>query len=335
MTTCPHFALSEIPSCIALTSGVYANVQAFIAGNLPVREIRTLFPLVVAGCLTRDAESNSIKVNREKCIGCGFCIAGCPSRSFALIDSIQPNSQCGSGFKFSSDHFKLLKSDNISNQVFPKLSIAVTDNKSAEHQSISNFTGSDEVKNLSPWAAQLASYICGEESQVALEVHIEIEGMPRAGRLDVCVRSEHGFFIFESKKNFKSMMIENRIFDQILDYRYEIDQIKADHVPQSQRRLFTLIGGEETDLFPENHPECSSFDLEASKRLFEWLQKNNGKVVSAQGLLWLAFRDFTKQNQPSVEVLKTFYSDSSAMILTSRGQVQAHRGSFSLKTLPT
>jgi ferredoxin len=333
MSSCPHFSIAQIPSCLALTSAVFKDAKSFVTGGKSVREIQTLFPLIAAGCISRDLENNSIRVNSSKCIGCGFCIAGCPSRSFALTDSMVPISRCGSGLKVSTELVEFHKSDNLSDRVFLKLSTALTHAKSIENQSFASFTSSDEVKNLSPWAAQIAAYICGEQSEIGLEVNIDIEDKPRAGRLDVCIRSEHGVFIFESKKSFKSMMTEDRIFDQFLDYRLELDQISSDADVNPLCHLFVLIGGDETDLFPLDHPDCSSFDADNSRRMYKWLMENNAKMISAQGLLWLAFRDFSNQSPSSIEVLKSFYLNSSAHVLTSRGCVCLERGNLIFKNL--
>ena len=326
MPLCPHFDNSEVQSCLALTSSVFKNAKSFLTWGKATKDMQTLFPLISDGCITRESEGNSIIINKKKCIGCGFCIAGCPSHSFSLASSMVPRNQCGSGLSVSNAVENLFTSVNFSDDVFEKLSFAVSDTTSSGRQSISKFTSSNEVRNLSPWAAQIASYICGSDSEVALEVPIEIEGKPRAGRLDVCVRSGSGVFIFESKKSFKSMISENRIFDQMLDYRFEIERIINDGDSLPESHLFILIGGDETDLFPEPHPECSSFDKDASSRMFEWLSINNEKVITAQGLLWLAFRDFTKQVPPSVEVLKSFHSETSALVLTSRGTLCVENG---------
>ena len=333
MPSCPHFVIAQVPSCLALTSSVFKDAKSFVTGGKSVRQIQTLFPLIAAGCISRDLENNAIRVNSSKCIGCGFCIAGCPSHSFALTDSMKPISQCGSGLKISSELVQLYKSDNSSDDVFLKLSSALAYGRSIEQQSLSNFTSSDEVRNLSPWAAQIASFICGKQSEIGLEVNIDIEGKPRAGRLDVCIRSKNGVFIFESKKSFKSMMIEDRIFNQFLDYRLELDQISSEDDVNPRCHLFVLIGGDETDLFPLDHPDCSSYDADESRRMYRWLKENNAKIVSAQGLLWLAFRDFSGQSPSSVDVLKSFYSDSSAYILTSRGFVCLENGVLIFKTL--
>ena len=333
MATCPHFANSEIQSCLALTSSVFKNARSFIAGEKASRKMQTLFSLIEGGCITREIEGNSITVNKAKCIGCGFCISGCPSHSFSVANSLVPSNQCGNGLSISSAGTQLFSKDNFSDDVFRKLSNTMSDPKSSGQQSVAKFTSSDEVRNLSPWAAQIAGYICGSNSEVALEVNIEIEGKRRAGRLDVCVRSESGVFIFESKKSFKSMITEGRIFDQFLDYRLEIEKICAVSSRHSESHLFILVGGDETDFFPEDHPECSSFDRDASKRTFNWLTVNNGKVITAHGLLWLAFRDLTKQEPRSVEVLKRFHSDSSALVLTSRGLLCVDNGHLLFKNL--
>ena len=321
MSSCPHFSREQIPTCLALNSSVFKNAQSFLSGSPAIRTIETPFPLIIRGCMGRDVANNAVKTNTSNCIGCGFCIAGCPSRSFEVPRSMQPISQCGSGLSASSEAIKMLKTENTTNRVFPKLVKVIGNQKSSESVSFANFTGSDEVRNLSPWAAQMARYVCGSESEVALEVSIDIEGKPRAGRLDVCVRSENGVFIFESKKTFKSMIIENRVFDQFLDYRIELDAITQSISSASKCHLFILIGGEETDVFPMGNPECTSFDRESTRFLYNWLKTNNGKIVTAQGLLWLAWRDLTDQSPRSFEILKRFDLNETARVLTSRGFV--------------
>jgi hypothetical protein len=178
----------------------------------------------------------------------------------------------------------------------------------------------------------MARYVCGSESEVALEVSIDIEDKPRAGRLDVCVRSENGVFIFESKKTFKSMIIEDRVFDQFLDYRIELDAIAQSISSASKCHLFILIGGEETDVLPTSNPECTSFDRESTRFLYNWLNSNNGKIITAQGLLWLAWRDLTDQSPRSFEILKRFDLNETARILTSRGFVNNEQKIESFET---
>ncbi len=161
---------------------------------------------------------------------------------------------------------------------------------------------------------------------------IDIEGKPRAGRLDVCVRSENGVFIFESKKTIKSMIIDNRVLDQFLVYRIELDAITQSISSVSKCHLFILIGGEETDVFPTSNAECTSFDRESTRFLYNWLNSNNGKIITAQGLLWLVWRDLTDQSPRLSETLKRFDLNETARILTSRGFVNNEQKVESFET---
>lgn len=330
MGSCPHFAADEIPSCVALEVHVFRHVRDFLLGNTELRKSRLDFPLAASGCLRRDASTNSIEVVDKKCLGCGFCVAGCPSTSFVIDESLAPQANCGGIRTISSGFLSIVKQENVSSSVFRKMSGLLADANGEHLRSFAAFTSADEVLHLSRWAVRALTFLLGSTSEGAVEVNIPIEGKDRPGRLDVCVRSEFEMFVFESKKNFKEMMREGRVFDQYLDYQTEIDRILLDERPNRECHLMLLVGGDESDMFPPDHSECTAHDLDACRRFLNWLHRNNAKAVSAQGLLWLFYRKLAGLDEDPVALLKKLKDSDGNLVLTSRGYVVATGNDFNI-----
>lgn len=72
MPSCPHFAISQVPSCLALTSSVFQDAKSFVTGGKSVRQIQTLFPLIAAGCISRDQENNAIRLTHLNVLAVDF-----------------------------------------------------------------------------------------------------------------------------------------------------------------------------------------------------------------------------------------------------------------------
>jgi len=332
MSSCPHFTPDVIPSCTAFERLVFRDIHEFLNDGAARHKERQDFPLVTAGCLQRNSESNSIEVVEAKCVGCGFCVTGCPSMSFKIDDSLAPMARCGEGRAVTHQFRQLVTHENISSAVFRKLTGIFAGGQSKNFWSFADFTSSDEVKNLSPWAMRALTYLLGPGSEGALEVNIAIEGKDRSGRLDVCVRTEREVFIFESKKDFKAMMSEGRVFDQFLDYRIEIDRSIVESGIHRPCHLMVLLGGEETDVFPPGHPESSAHDSDALRRFLKWLHSNQAKTVSAQGLLWLLYGKLAGLERDPLELLRKLDRTDEYVAFTSQGFVCADGDDFKLCT---
>jgi ribosomal protein S20 len=74
-----------------------------------------------------------------------------------------------------------------------------------------------------------------------------------------------------------------------------------------------LIGGDDTDLLPDSHPDCTSFSGDLSKIFYKSIVSNNIRFITARGLLSLSMRAISDMNFDLIHFLKEFFSDKEAV----------------------
>jgi hypothetical protein len=94
--------------------------------------------------------------------------------------------------------------------------------------------------------------------------------------------------------------------------------------------VFLLIGGNETDLYPPDHPDCTTGQSgQLSKTFYEVLQEYRIRFVSANSL-WsiLAYSTMKNKRLSCSKILTSLFSDSSTVGLLSGGKITLKDGSI-------
>ena len=126
-----------------------------------------------------------------------------------------------------------------------------------------DFTSTDEVRNLSLWALSCLKTLSYERTvRLGKELEIIQGNNPRDGRLDVVALCQKQLLIFEVKVGLASLLREGRYKYQIPAYLKEslaiINKHNKDNGKNKNVKVILLIGGEEGDIYPEHHPDCTS-----------------------------------------------------------------------------
>jgi hypothetical protein len=214
----------------------------------------------------------------------------------------------------------------------------IEDSSFSEYRRFEDFTSKDEVNNLSLWTLACIKHLSNDnDSQFGKELHIPLPDNPRDARLDVVSRDGDQILIFESKVNLFSALSEGRFKSQIPNYYSECKRITKEFNLKDHKNyninIFLLIGGEETDLYPSDHPDCTTGQSgEISNTFYDILQEYKIKFVSANSL-WalLAYSTIKKKRLRWSEILTSLFADSSTIGLLSGGKVTLKEGSISVE----
>ncbi len=191
-----------------------------------------------------------------------------------------------------------------------------------------DFTSRNEVKNISLWALSCLRKIShGADIRLGKELEIIQTKNPRDGRLDVVVLNDSSILIIESKISLSSLLSEGRFRYQIPSYEKECNKIvnsyDLSHKSNHKISIFLLIGGEETDLYPPMHEDCTTGQVgDISKIFYDNLSKYNIKFISANALWALANYSILKDKKINwSDLLPSFFEDKNVIGLLSAGKV--------------
>lgn len=196
-----------------------------------------------------------------------------------------------------------------------------------------DFTSKDEVHNISLWAISCLKYLSfTEETRLGKELEIIQANNPRDGRLDAVVLTKNQIVVLESKVSLTSLLSEGRYKYQIPSYLSEGVKIVNEYNKRMSNgyefTIFLLIGGDETDLYPPEHPDCITGQVgDISKIFYDSLIKYNIKFISANALWALATTSevFNKKLY-WYELLPSLYKEKDVIGLLSGGIVVIKEG---------
>jgi NAD-dependent dihydropyrimidine dehydrogenase PreA subunit len=298
--TCPYESgVRGLPQCLFFSTNKFKNLKDFI-DNKSIGNQR-FHPIPELGCISVDREASSINVNANSCIKCGLCIFNCPGNSIDIVDS-KLSSVCGSSLSNSVAWKSMLRSTFVDYSPKPLYS------KNKIYKSFENFTSVKETDNISIWAANIFDYFCESDGRVGLEIPLSIKGRDRDGRLDVCFFKNDFLLIVEAKVTLKKMMEEGRYLPQLISYQEELDLL-GKSINNIKLNKLLLIGGDDTDLLPDSHPDCTSISGDLSKIFYKSIVSNNIRFITARGLLSLSMRAISDMKFDLVHFLKEFFSD--------------------------
>jgi hypothetical protein len=201
-----------------------------------------------------------------------------------------------------------------------------------------DFTSKNEVNNISLWALDCLKYLSeGNDSQFGKELEVPIPINPRDARLDVVSRDGSHILILESKVRLKNALEEGRFKIQIPSYYKECKQMtdtfNSDKNNDYGVTIFLLIGGEETDLYPPNNPDCTTGKVgNLSRAFYHDLEKDKIKFISANALWCILMYSRIKQTRVMWnEILPKLFIDDSTIGLLSGGKVVSKGSSIAIE----
>lgn len=281
--TCVHPYDGELPKCISFKTFKYNYLKDLINQN----DSGLKDNMIAHSIQCIEFKNNHIKINNDNCISCMFCVFGCPDNRIEIHNDTKLIAKCSS---FNLDYYNSLKDDykelfkgDLINM--PKLK---TTQFSVVFKDFNDFTSKNETTNISVWGANTLKYLASNsDNRISLEVGMIINTRDRGGRLDICLYDNNNLYVAEAKVSFKKMITEGRYLSQMIAYEEELEKTIAETTKINEYYKFLLIGGNEKDLLPFNHPKCSSKAGNLSFDFYNSCIEHNIKFISANALLAL------------------------------------------------
>lgn len=190
------------------------------------------------------------------------------------------------------------------------------------YQRFEDFTGVDEVNNLSSWLAGFLDF-SEEGVRIGKELQVIQHQSPRDGRLDASCYSlaRKDLLVFEAKKSLSSLIAEKRFEYQIPEYQKELNRLMAESDVR-KNTLLLAVGGEETDLYPEGHIDCTTGKVgNLAKTFYSKSTESKIRFVSANALWGLKVVKIAEPDFNPVEFLTKLFEDDKVLGLLSGGAV--------------
>ncbi len=198
-----------------------------------------------------------------------------------------------------------------------------------------DYTKTDEVGNIALWLLASLHYLSNDDLRLGKELEINQEGNPRDGRLDVVALRNDQALIIETKTDLKSLLSENRFTYQITGYTKECAKYMQERLQSSDMTILLGIGGEETDIFPPNHKDCTTGAVGGvSKIFYDKMLNNNIKFISANSIWSLvAYKYISKKNIDLFGLLKKIFSKEGVVGLLTAGVVINENGELKIEKI--
>jgi len=200
-----------------------------------------------------------------------------------------------------------------------------------KYEKFEEFTKINEVNNIALWVLSAIEYL---SSSSGLSIGKELEVIqfenPRDGRLDDVAIKEKMALIFETKTDLRSALTENRFLYQIPNYEKECLKLMNEYKTNGATLILLCIGGEETDLFPANHSDCTTGNVgNMSKIFYDKILEKNIHFISANALWCLvAYKFITNKKIDIFDFLSSISSDENFVGLLSGGVVVQRNNDF-------
>ena len=290
---------SKHPPCVTLNVNKFSNLENFIAGETK-EGTKDLQIALKINCIQFNKKKNHIDIKNENCINCMFCVFGCPGNNIEIRNDFTLKAMC-SNFTLDYDN-KLGASilDELFHGKFIKLPKLNLSHFEVKYNSFQDFTSTDETENIAVWGANILKYLSkADNPKIGLEINVSILGKPRPGRLDICLLNDSLLFAAETKISLDEILKENRYVAQLKAYE-EVFKTLTENTDISYYQ-FLLIGGEESDLLPESHEDCSSKVGRQSQIFYKTIINHNFFFISSNALLSLSLLKLFKGDLYSLE----------------------------------
>ena len=211
----------------------------------------------------------------------------------------------------------------------------IIDEKIEKFDHFESFTKKDEVNNIALWILSAFKYVSSSDLRLGRELEINQENNPRDGRLDVVAVRNKTVLVIETKTDLKSLLSENRFTYQISGYTKECLKYTEKYLDSNNLLVLLAIGGEETDIFPFNHQDCTTGNVgNISKIFYDKVISENIKFVSANAL-WsiVAYKYLTNKNIDMLNFLTNIFVKQHAIGLLSGGVVKNNKGKIEIEKI--
>jgi NAD-dependent dihydropyrimidine dehydrogenase PreA subunit len=326
---CPHTYETSLPPCISLGVVKYNYLKDLLNNNKGSNQ-----ELMIAHSIECiEFKNKAIDIKNENCINCMYCVFGCPGNNIEIDNKFKLSALCSD---FKSDYENRLKQetlDKLFNGSFIKLPKIRLAQFKVKYKSFSDFTSVDETKNISVWGANSLKFLSKSSNpKLGLEIGMNIKSRDRGGRLDICLLNNGLLLVAEAKVSFSKMMNENRYLSQMIAYEEEILSTLEKNNNNIKHYKFLLIGGNESDLLPPSHPECTSNVGDQSSIFYNNCLDNNIFFISANAILSLGIKKVFFGDNYSIENLTSNIFSSENIGLLSCGVIKKNMEIKPLKT---
>ncbi|MBO5316649.1 MAG: hypothetical protein J6B48_09515 [Clostridia bacterium] len=184
------------------------------------------------------------------------------------------------------------------------------------YTSIEKFTSVDETTNIQPWATGLLHHMCSKSNRIGMEVPIFHPDYDRNGRLDICSITEDHLLVMESKTTLDDALSDERFVEQHTKYTEVINDITNEYT------YLTLLGGNETDIYPKEHAFCTGTVGNKAERFHKLIIDNNIRVITANALWCLCCKYLVEGNEFAWDTfLINVFRDPNCIGLVSAGKM--------------
>jgi NAD-dependent dihydropyrimidine dehydrogenase PreA subunit len=299
-----------LPQCVVFTHKIYKNLQGFLSKHDSSKSKDDVITDEI-NCISYDGNSNSLKIDHDKCISCGSCAFSCPGGKINFSSELKAIPSC-STFKGHSKSEIINIKEKIINFTEDTL-----ESSNLNYKSFEKYTGIKETKNISLWGGNTARYLFGDNVKIGLEIPLSIGGRDRNGRLDICILTKDTLVVMEAKISLKKLLAEGRYEAQILAYDEELNELNLKKNYNLKSIKLLLIGEDEKDLLPFDHALCSSKVGNLSQLFYNSILSHDIKFISARGLLSLAMSKFIDTNSTADKVFLDLFMESNTVGLLS------------------
>ena len=279
-----------------------------------------------------EIKSNNLEINKQKCIGCLNCITS--NLNFSLLNDSTKQTLWELLFEDKQWTMDKIVTNKIFDGTMMKLPIFDTMNR--RYQTFEEYTCTCEVEHISLWGFSMLNFLSSKKPISGKEIEIDQPNSSRNGRIDICIQCGNQILNIESKTNFKSMMNENRFTQQIQNYRLECNKIIKQKFCNKKSYLeLLLIGGNEIELLPSDHPDCVSNIGDKSTLFYNYISKYNIKFISANALWLLGLNAIFADKKICWDLLfpKIFSMDNVFGIITS-GLIIKKDAKWKIQSIP-
>ena len=279
---------------------------------------------------------NAISINSKKCIGCLNCLIG--NSKFSIINN---DAKKRLGLDLFENDLSIIKKIEKQEDIFSgtRIELPFYSTLDRKYASFEKFTATSEVGHIALWGLSALKFLSSNKnSRVGREIEIYQTKNPRDGRLDICIINNSQVLIVETKTDFSSMVTENRYREQIPKYQYEckkmIDEFSKQTSKNIDLQVLLLVGGNETDLYPPTHQDCTSNVGQRSEKFYADLSKFNIKFISANSLWILILNAIFAKKKICWDLLfpKIFSNDDVVGLVTS-GLIRKKDGTIIVESI--
>jgi ferredoxin len=317
-----------LPPCIVLRVKKYSYLKDFLEDN--EKKTNDLSVALKIDCI--EFKGDHIDIKNENCINCMYCVFGCPGNNIEIKSDYSLRAMCSN---FGIEYDDKLNSnvlDKLFNGEFIKLPVIRLNQFKVKYKSFDDFTSKDETTNISVWGANILKFLSTNiNPRLGLEIGMKIKTRDRGGRLDICLLNDNTLFVAEAKVSFDKMMTENRYISQMVAYEEEIlssiENINLKHYK------FLLIGGDETDLLPITHADCTSKVGYRAETFYNSLVDNKLLFFSANALLVLSLLKLFYGDKYSIENIFSKNINENIVGVLSSGFVVKNGNNYTIKNI--